>query len=262
MILKALEKMKSSSMLVGKKLLIWGVVSLALFLFVAFLVFSGLTQSLDARGALALNTGLGSTFTSLMIAATKYGREYFWIGIVALMLVFGDKSTRVLAIELAALFVVGIVVGELLKIIVYRARPYETVVGIIRRVAPDTDSSFPSGHALIVSIGSAFTLVKFRHKALALLLTLEAAVVCYSRVYVGMHYPLDVAAGILIGVAIVLIGLTVIESFFMRLVDLVASAFDRIFKSIHLYGRTFVLQTWCLRATIFDLVRILETNVD
>ncbi|MDG7001113.1 MAG: phosphatase PAP2 family protein [Nitrososphaerota archaeon] len=254
--------MKPSSMLVGKKLLIWGVVSLALFLLVAFLVFSGLTQSLDARGALALNTGLGSTFTSLMVAATKYGREYFWIGIVALMLVFGDKNTRVLAIELAALFVVGIAVGESLKLILYRARPYDTVTGIVTRVARDTDSSFPSGHALIVSIGSAFTLVKFKHKAIALVLTLEAAFVCYSRIYVGMHYPLDVAAGILIGVAIVLIGLSVIESFFMRLVETVASAFDRIFKSIHLNGRTFLLQTWYHRARTFDFGRTLETNVD
>ena len=246
----------------NKELLLVGVVSTALFLLIAFLVFSGITQSIDSALALWMNAGLGETFTRTMVLASAYGREYFWIAIVALMLVFGDTKTRILAVELAALFAIGIAVGEVLKFTVYRARPYETVLGIHLRVPGDSDSSFPSGHALIVSIGSAFVLLRFKHKLIAVVLTLEAAIVCYSRVYVGMHYPLDVAAGILIGVAIVLIGLTVIESFFMRLVDLVASAFDRIFKSIHLYGRTFVLQTWCLRATIFDLVRILETNVD
>ena len=36
----------------------------------------------------------------------------------------------------------------------------------------------------------------------ALLLTTEAASVCFSRVYVGGHYPLDVLGGILLGVGV------------------------------------------------------------
>ena len=175
-----------------------------------------------------------------MVLASTYGREYFWVGIVALMLIFGDTKTRILAVELAALFLVGIAVGEALKHIVYRARPYETVAGIITRVSRDTDSSFPSGHALIVSIGSAFVLLRLKHRIVSLLLTLEAAVVCYSRVYVGMHYPLDVVAGVLIGVAIVFLGLFFIESYLMKLVESIAGLFDRSLRSMGLNGVTFI----------------------
>ena len=45
-----------------------------------------------------------------MIITSIYGREYFWVRIVALMLIFGDARTRILAVELAALFVTGIAV--------------------------------------------------------------------------------------------------------------------------------------------------------
>ncbi|MDG6997098.1 MAG: phosphatase PAP2 family protein [Nitrososphaerota archaeon] len=222
------------------RLLIAGVISTALFLLIGFLVFSKTTQSIDAEGALWLNSGLGNTVTEIMVLASTYGREYFWVGIVALMLIFGDTKTRILAVELAALFLVGIAVGEALKHIVYRARPYETVAGIITRVSRDTDSSFPSGHALIVSIGSAFVLLRLKHRIVSLLLTLEAAVVCYSRVYVGMHYPLDVVAGVLIGVAIVFLGLFFIESYLMKLVESIAGLFDRSLRSMGLNGVTFI----------------------
>ncbi|MCL5068886.1 MAG: phosphatase PAP2 family protein [Thaumarchaeota archaeon] len=225
----------------NKELLLVGVVSTALFLLIAFLVFSGITQSIDSALALWMNAGLGETFTRTMVLASAYGREYFWIAIVALMLVFGDTKTRILAVELAALFAIGIAVGEVLKFTVYRARPYETVLGIHLRVPGDSDSSFPSGHALIVSIGSIFVLLRFKHKLIACLLTLEAAIVCFSRVYVGMHYPLDVIAGIFIGAAIVFFGLFVVENFLPRLVSSIAGLFDRAFNALGVKGITFTM---------------------
>ncbi|MDG7001453.1 MAG: phosphatase PAP2 family protein [Nitrososphaerota archaeon] len=246
----------------NRGLLIAGVISTALFLLIGFLVFSKITQSIDAEGALWMNSGLGNTITEIMVFASTYGREYFWIGIVALMLIFGDTKTRILAVELAALFVVGIAIGEALKHIVYRARPYETVAGIVTRVSRDTDSSFPSGHALIVSIGSAFVLVRLKHKIVSMLLTLEAAIVCYSRVYVGMHYPLDVVAGILIGVAIVFLGLFFIENFLTRPVVWIADLFDRAMKSLRLNGIAFIAKLNLLVTTEVRSVRCLQRRMD
>jgi membrane-associated phospholipid phosphatase len=148
----------------------------------------------------------------IMVFFSDYGREYFWVLVVGVMLLFGNRDTKLLAIELAALFVAGIVAGEVMKFVGYRMRPYEVVSGIVRRLPTDTDSSYPSGHALIVSIGAAFALVKLR-RGLGLVLTLEAAIVCYSRVYTGMHYPLDVVGGIFFGIGIVGIGLFVLERY-------------------------------------------------
>ena len=208
-------------------LLILGVGSFFLFIVVTFLIFGNVTQASDAQLALLINADQGAAITTLMSLAALYGREYFWIPIVIAMFLLGKRDTKLLAIELAALFIVGIAAGEVLKYAVYRPRPYDTISGIVTRIATDTDSSFPSGHALIVSIGAVFSLLKFKKRVVSLLLTVEAAVVCYSRVYVGMHYPLDVAAGILLGVAIVSLGLFVLESDRVGILKRVASLAER-----------------------------------
>lgn len=208
-----------------------GVASFLIFILIAGLVFSHASQSADASLALSINnTYLGGLLTSLMVFASDYGREYFWIPIVAIMALLGGRETKLLALELAVLFIAGIAAGEALKHLAYRARPYEVVSGIVLRLPGDTDSSFPSGHALIVSIGAAFSLVKFRSKALALLLTLEAAIVCYSRVYTGMHYPLDVLAGVALGVAIVGVGLAGIDAYLLPLLSRLVSILVKALK--------------------------------
>jgi membrane-associated phospholipid phosphatase len=195
---------------------------LAGFIVVTVLVFSGITTTADAELALYINnTSFGPLSNSFLVLASIYGREYFWIPVVGVMLILGRRDTKMLAIELAALFVVGIIAGEAIKLWMYRPRPFETLAGIITRVPRDNDSSYPSGHALIVSIGAIFSLAKFRRKRFVLLLTLEAAVVCYSRVYVGMHYPLDVVSGIFLGGFIVFGGIFAMGKFssLRKLVD-------------------------------------------
>ncbi len=191
-----------------------GVAFLALFSTTSALVFSGLTQSLDQTLALTIyNANPGAVITNLFVLLSEYGREWFWIPFVAMMLVVGSKETRLWAIELAFLFVIGILVGDTLKAASFRSRPFETLAGITARVSIDTDSSYPSGHALIVSIGAVFTLTKFRRRWVAFLLTLEAALVCYSRVFVGVHYPLDVAGGVFLGISIVFLGSSALERY-------------------------------------------------
>jgi undecaprenyl-diphosphatase len=192
------------------------------------------TQAADAKLALQLNADQGATVTTLMTSASLYGREYFWIPIVVAMFLLGKRDTRLLALELAALFIVGIAAGEVLKYAVYRPRPYETVSGIITRVATDTDSSFPSGHALITSIGAVFALLKFKNKVVSVLLTVEAAVVCYSRIYVGLHYPLDVVGGVLLGTAIACLGLAILESYGARMMERAGLLLEKMAKALHL----------------------------
>ena len=49
-------------------------------------------------------------------------------------------------------------------------------------------------------------------KAVSIALTVETSIVCFSRIYVGAHYPLDVLGGILLGVGISLLLLSYIST--------------------------------------------------
>lgn len=213
----------------------------------SFAVFLGLTlavkystglQSADLQAALWINhLALGDSISSLMVAASLYGREDFWIPLVALMVVFGDRRTKLVAVGLCAVFVVGIVAGELAKEVVARARP-GTLVGLqtglstgpIVRVPLDTDYSFPSGHALIVSIGAVYSLATLRRKWVAALLVLEAAVVCFSRVYTFEHFPTDVLGGVALGSAIALGGLLLGRSYLAKQADSAAAYLVKLFR--------------------------------
>ncbi len=201
------------------------------FVVVTLLVILNVTQSIDAKAALLINRFyLGAPLTSFMQLVTQYGREYFWIPLVSVMLIFGNRGTKLLAVELATVFIVGIAAGEAMKLLIYRPRPFETVNSIITRLPLDTDSSYPSGHALIVAIGASFSLVRFKNKIIAGLLTVEAAFVCYSRVYVGLHYPLDVLGGIFLAVAIVGIGLFVLERYLHKPLKSIVDFAVRLFR--------------------------------
>ena len=204
--------------------MVLGSISTLAFLIIGALIFSSVTQVADAQLAVAINHAyLGSAVTTVMVLSAEYGREYFWIPVVGFMLLFGNQRTKLLAIELGALFIVGIAVGEVMKLAVFRPRPFESLDTIITRVPTDLDSSFPSGHALIVSIGAAFSALKFKRKIVGLLFVLEAAIVCYSRVYVGIHYPLDVIAGIFLGIGIGGVGLFVVERYLGALISKITS---------------------------------------
>jgi undecaprenyl-diphosphatase len=61
-------------------------------------------------------------------------------------------------------------------------------------------SSFPAGHAATAFAGA--TLLSYVAPRAAPAFVVVAAVIGYSRVYVGVHYPSDVIVGALIGVAV------------------------------------------------------------
>jgi undecaprenyl-diphosphatase len=61
--------------------------------------------------------------------------------------------------------------------------------------------SFPSGHAAS-SFACAATLARYTSRRVAIALFVLAALIAWSRVYVGAHYPLDVVAGAVVGLLI------------------------------------------------------------
>jgi membrane-associated phospholipid phosphatase len=100
---------------------------------------------------------------------------------------------------------------------VNEARPYATLPGILVLSTPTTDPAFPSDHAVMAgAVTAGLFLVNRRLGWVAAAL---AVLMVFSRVYIAAHYPLDVAAGLLLGAAVTLVGWAVLRRVLVRVVD-------------------------------------------
>ena len=111
----------------------------------------------------------------------------------------GESGRRAAADGLASIAATSAFVNLLVKPLGRRQRPDRVAqeVPIARHVAMPRSSSFPSGHsaaafAFATGVGRTMPHAAAPLRALA-------ALVAYSRVHTGVHYPGDVAIGSLIG---------------------------------------------------------------
>lgn len=122
-----------------------------------------------------------------------------WIATAVLLLFF--RKTRRAGVAMLLALAAGYVIGNLcIKELVMRPRPFVTHSDLTALLDPGDRWSFPSGHALS-SFAAATALWCFHKKAGALALVL-AAFIAFSRLYASVHYPTDVLAGMLIGIAL------------------------------------------------------------
>jgi undecaprenyl-diphosphatase len=87
------------------------------------------------------------------------------------------------------------------KAIADRPRPYQVIADAVLRQQPAHGTSFPSSHTA-VTLAVALALVPFLARPLAATGIGYAVLVGWSRVYLGVHYPLDVLGGAGIGLAV------------------------------------------------------------
>ena len=87
------------------------------------------------------------------------------------------------------------------KAITDRPRPYEVVADAVLRQQPAHGTSFPSSHTA-VTLAIVIALVPFLARPLAAAGIGYAVLLGWSRVYLGVHYPLDVLAGAGIGITV------------------------------------------------------------
>lgn len=107
-----------------------------------------------------------------------------------------------LAASLVAAMLLKVGLEAVVKMLVQRDRPAQTLPDVILRGQSAAHGlSFPSGHAMVIFAITALVASYFKGWWKALPWALAAAV-GLSRVYLGAHFPLDVAAGAGLGLFI------------------------------------------------------------
>ena len=116
---------------------------------------------------------------------------------MALIIWGGRKGRWMAGAGLLALLFSDQLSSHLLKPVLGRVRPCHALSGVHLLVGCPRSYSLPSSHA--ANCFSMATLFSLEYKRLLLPLLTIALLVSYSRVYVGVHYPLDVLSGALVG---------------------------------------------------------------
>jgi len=136
----------------------------------------------------------------VMVSLTRAGNVRGWVAHAAVVLAVAVSAGQwplffhPLAGGLAALGA-----SSILKRTCRRSRPNRRIGDFVALLENPDAFSFPSGHtAVAFGVTAAMATVSL---PLALLEAALASAIGFSRVYLGAHYPLDVAAGALLGSA-------------------------------------------------------------
>jgi undecaprenyl-diphosphatase len=159
-----------------------------------------LIQNIDSAVVLFVQNNLrGGLLDAVMVFFTTLGNAgLIWI-FSAFVLLFTKKHRYRGFLILMCVGVAFAVNNLLIKNLVMRPRPYETLTALTALVKYPVGYSFPSGHACS-SFAAAFAVTRGYGKRGAWIYVV-ATIIAVSRVYVGVHYPTDVLVGAVIGTA-------------------------------------------------------------
>lgn len=127
-------------------------------------------------------------------------REFTYIFWLLLIVYFWTRNERELALLMGAGIIAGAMLTYPLKFIIDRARPYDQIESTRLLTPSESDPSFPSGHTEMSFLAA--TIVSRFHPEYSRYLYSFSFIVGLSRIYVGVHFPMDVVGGVLVGVII------------------------------------------------------------
>lgn len=139
----------------------------------------------------------GPIMDKVMVISTYLGnRGLIWI-VIIVSLMISKKYRKIGFIALLALILSTILGEGILKHLVKRIRPSANIPAGNLLIAKPLSYSFPSGHATS-SFSVAGVLAKYFKKYAIEFFSL-ASLISFSRLYLYVHYPTDVLAGIVLG---------------------------------------------------------------
>ncbi len=159
-------------------------------------------------------SGIDPTFDKIIVFCAVH---LWWVLVVALVLFYGifKRSARGLAELLVILFsaLLSDLAAVILKPIVASPRPFEAIKDLPVLLHDVSTKAFPSGHTAFV-FGLAVALLLYDW-FIGVAAIIGALIVGLARVAAGVHWPIDIAGGIIVG-ALAAIIVHALASIFLR----------------------------------------------
>lgn len=153
----------------------------------------------------SLINGLAGKFVALDKTMVFIAQNFQYLFVIALLVLWFKKDTKekVMANRKAAILgvitmLIALGINHIIGFIYFRPRPY-TLHAAHLLVNPSIDPSFPSDHATF-SLALALPILVV-NKYLGRVMIGMSLLLCFARVYVGLHYPLDIVGGAIIAYA-------------------------------------------------------------
>ncbi|WP_432209015.1 phosphatase PAP2 family protein [Acinetobacter variabilis] len=153
---------------------------------------------------------------------------YLFLLIFAIAWLRGSHEVKTGIIKAAIFTAITLSISEVLSVVLNTPRPFVMEVGrTLIEHAPT--GSFPSNHMSIFS-GIAFAYYFSAQRDLGRILLWTAWLVAWSRVYVGVHFPIDMVGAFLIALAVNLAGLPLWWKYENKIMSFIFSIHQFLFK--------------------------------
>ncbi len=144
----------------------------------------------------------------LMFWLSRLGDGHFYIALTILLFLINMETGLDFVSAAFVAFSVELLLYKIIKNTTRRVRPFERLPMIKFLIKPPDQFSFPSGHTAAAFVMA--TLISGFYHAFMIPGYFLAALVGFSRIYNGVHYPSDVLVGMLLGYSSAKFGLSFI----------------------------------------------------
>ncbi|NVM16158.1 MAG: phosphatase PAP2 family protein [Candidatus Lokiarchaeota archaeon] len=170
----------------------------------------------DQKIILKYNGFGGDAFTVFLKILSFFGRETIWMLLMVYYLfVFYDP---LLYSYITSIFLLGVVIIAPIKKYMNRDRPFESLEEIKVLERKPTSRSFPSWHAYNVVSQGLLLAFLLNSLLITIIVLIFAAIVSFSRIQIGVHYPSDVIFGFFIGFIGFILAMTIVAPILMRVI--------------------------------------------